>query len=641
MPNFTIGTAGHAGHGKTALINALTDYNSNKPFEERRIKQSATQDLIFSYITLPSETVCDVVDVPGYKKYINVMIAGLGGVDLVLLVIDAGKGIEVQTREHFEIIKLLEIQVCIPVISRIDMVPPEQVDETEKNVKDFLKGSLFEKLPVVKVSSQTGEGIEKLINLIDKIPKSLVRRDIEGSFRMPVDRILTIPGAGAAVAGTIYQGATEPERTVEILPTGKRGKIRQIRVYDTFKDKAEAGQRAVLNISKIDLRDVRAGDQVIRPGLMKTTQDLDVKLYVLPSSPNPVKNKVNVNVHIASGEAFGKVILLDRETLEPGESGYARIVLEKGIGTLPGDRFILRTTSGIYTWGGGKVIDAHPTHHRRFDKSVVEMLKLKDEGSSEELAVNIMDREPHSLYNQEMLASALSLSLEETGTLIKEMQKTEKLYRNASGKFQLLSIIEKLADNVTDILKKLQKLEPEKLGRHPDEVKRNLQKVDSGMFREILVYLKEQGRIVEKNGLLVTSDFSPELTPELQKVYDWIQEEFKASDFSPPTRGDLHLNKKVSWKLIDHVIDYMVFRGELVAIDENIYFPPEKVKKAKRIIGNYIIKHGEITPAEARELLETTRKYIVPLLEYFDRIYFTRRKDSKRVLFREKVIVTD
>jgi selenocysteine-specific elongation factor len=637
MSNYLIGTAGHVGHGKTTLIKALADTNAEKINNENR--QKSTKYLDFTHFTLSTEKVCSIIDVPGYKKYINDVIAGLGGVDCVLLAVDAEEGIMQQTREHFEIIQLLDVQACIPVITGIDKVERNVVNEIEKNIKDLMKGSSYTKSTVMKVSAITGEGIDKLISAIEKTLNKLTPRDTEGSFRMPVDQVYNLPGVGTVVTGSIYQGATEKERMVEILPTGKRGKVRHVQVYDRTCDKAEAGQRAVLNISKIEERDIRRGDQVIRPGLMKPTLDLDTRVEVLASSPHPLKNKVKVRLHIATGETFGQIILLDRETLEPGESGYARILLETQIGALPEDRFIMRAPSGIYTWGGGKVIDPHPPHHRRFDKSVIDMLKLKDKGDNEVLVESIMKKEPYKLYNQEMLTAATYLSLEEAGVLISKMQKKDKLYRNTSGRFQLLSVMNKLADKTYDILEKLQDLQPDRLGRSLEEVKRNLSKVDSGLFREIIVYLKDNSKIQEKNGLLVTSDFSPELTPEQQEVYAWIVEEFNASDFTPPTKGDLHLNKKFKKPVIDHVIDYMIFTGELVSIDDNVFLTPGNLEKAKRIIGNYIIKHGGIIPGQVRELLGTTRKYVIPLLEYLDKTYFTRRKDGKRVLFRENIVV--
>jgi selenocysteine-specific elongation factor len=636
MPNYVIGTAGHVDHGKTALVKALTGIDADRLIEEK--ERGMTLDLGFAHITLPSGIVCGIVDVPGHEKYLKNMLAGVGGLDFVLFVVDAGEGIMAQTREHLEILQLLGIQDGIPVISKIDRVPKENLEQVENEFSEFLKGSFLEKSPVIRLSAQTGVGIDKLVAEIDKRVKKLTPRDKNASFRMPVDRVFTLPGIGTVITGTVYQGNTERERTLEILPTGRRGKVRQIQVHNQSADSVEAGQRAALNISKVEMRDVRRGDQVINPNSIRPTKDLDVKLEVLSSAPHPVKNKVKVRLYIATSEVFGKVILLDSDNLEPGESGYARIVLEEEVGAVSGDRFILRAPSAIYTWGGGKVLDPHPMHHRRFDKSMIEMLKLRDRGNEEDIAESVMNREPFRLFNQEMLSSAVSLSLEDTSALIRKLEKENKLYKSVSGRFQLKETMEMLAGKVLDVLNRLQELEPDRLGRIPEEVRRNLPNIESGLFREILIYLKENEKAREKNGLISTADFTPKLTPEQQKAHEWITKEFQVTSFSPPARGDLHKNREIKPAVIDKVLEYMVFSGELVPIDDNIYFTPDNLEKAKRIIGHYIIKEGGITPADARELLGSTRKYVIPLLEYLDKIYFTRRKDDRRVLFRESVM---
>jgi selenocysteine-specific elongation factor len=614
----------------------MTGIDADRLIEEK--ERGMTLDLGFANITLPSGISCGIVDVPGHERYLKNMLAGVGGFDFALLIIDANEGVKAQTREHLEILQLLAIKSGLVVITKIDKASEERLDEVENEIKLFLKDTFLEKSPVIRVSNVTGEGINELISELDKRIKTLKPHDEDAPFRMPIDRVFTMTGFGTVVTGTVYQGSTETDRNIEILPSGRKGKIRQIQVHGKNSDEAKAGQRVALNIARISPSEIRRGDQAVQPGIFKSTNNIDVKVEVLISAQKPLTNRSDVRVYIGTDEVFGRMILLEKDELQPGESGYAQIVLKNHVLTLEGDRFIIRSPSALFTWGGGIILEPHPTFHRRKDKQALEMLIIKEQGDPKILIDKIMNKEPYSLFNQDNLAAAISQTVSKTGEILREMDREGAIYLSSSGRFILSKTMNYLTDKVLEILDKLQNLNPTTLGRQPEEIKRNLPKMEDRLFREILMNLKNKNFIKERKGLISTSDFTPKLTQEQERVYRWVKNQFDKPGFTPPSKTDLLQNTQYNKQTMSEVIEYMIFANELLSIDDNILFKPEKVEQAKIMIGEYILNNGGITPAQAREILDTTRKYVIPLLEYFDSIYFTRRKDSTRILFRENVL---
>lgn len=639
MAHFVIGTSGHVDHGKTTLIKALTGIDADRLIAEK--ERGMTLDLGFAHIDLPSGTSCGIVDVPGHEKYIKNMLPGIGGLDYALLVVDAGEGIMPQTREHFEILQLMNVQGGLCVLTKADKVSPDQIKLRQNELRKLFTGTFLEKSEIIPVSSITGEGLSTLISKIDEGISKLTPRDEDALFRLPVDRVFTLPGFGVIVTGTVYQGQISVENNVIILPADKKAKIRKMQVHGKDVKIAFAGQRLALNLSRIDMEQLRRGDQVLSPGLLSVTNHLDVVIEVLKSSPHPLKNQEKVRLYITTQEIFSKVVLLDSHRLEPGEKGFARLVLDTPAAALSGDRFVIRAPSAIYTIGGGKILDTHPPMHRRFDKSTIEILRLMNGGDAMGILTKVMTREPYVIYNQDSLAAAVSLPLFRVSRLIEVMKEREECYFFPSGRFVLKNTFNMLCNKVLDVLDTLQNLEPGAPGRKQDEVRRNMPKMEERLFREIIITLKNENKIKEKNGRIAKADFIPTLGPEQKKCYEWMKDRFIEGGFTPPTRQELIAQKKFKKGVITDVIDFMLFCDEIVALDDSILFITEKLNEAKKKIGAALLEHGFLTAAQARDLLGTTRKYIIPLLEYFDKIYFTRREGDIRKLFRKNVIAQE
>ncbi len=637
MPHYIIGTAGHVDHGKTELIKALTGIDTDRLKEEK--ERGLTLDLGFAHIKLPSGIICGIVDVPGHKQYLKNMLAGVGGYDFVLLVIDCVEGIKEQTVEHLEIVEIMGIPAGVCVITKIDKASSELLEKRKDEISNFLKGTFLENSPIIPVSSVTGEGIMDLIKAIDKEIVKVSPKNKEGHIRLPIDRVFTKSGFGTIVTGTLYSGTISIDQKIEVLPPSLSGRVRNIQVYNRNVKQAFAGQRVALNLTKIESSKIRRGDEVLSPKVTKPTSNIDVKIKVLPSSPHPLKNRDKVQFFISTKRTFGHVILLDADEIPQGKEGFARIKLQSPVVAFYMDSFIIRSPSAIYTIGGGKVLDPHPQYHRRFDKKVIELLKIKEKQDTESLLNIVMDREPFVLYDQDSLAEALSMSLPDTIELINRLEKEGKIHRLTSGRIILKSTFERLLNNFIDVLKELQEIDPKLTGRHSEEVKKNLPSMEERLFREICIHLEKEGRIRKRDNHIILLGFKPKLNKEEKECISWIEKKFASSGFSPPSKKEILEQSPFKRNTVEEVIKYLVLEGKLVPISDNILMESEKIEKAKRIVGNFIVKHGVITPSQARQILSTTRKYVIPLLEYFDKIYFTRRTEKGRVFFRENIIV--
>ena len=635
MNNYIIGTAGHVDHGKSALIKALTGTDPDRLPEEKA--RGLTLDLGFAHLTLSNGIECGIVDVPGHEKYLKNMLAGVGGYDFALLVIDAGEGIMEQTREHLEIMELLEIKDGLTVITKIDRVEPEFVDMVEEEVVKFLKDTFLHDSPIARVSAFTGEGIESLRYLIEQRIVRIEPRSANTTFRLPIDRKFVKSGFGTVVTGTVFQGAIEVGDRVHILPSGTSGKVRQIQVNNEKVGKVVAGQRAALNIAGVDAYEIYRGDQVITPGTARATGRMDATVKVLTSSLHPLKNRTEVRLYVGATEVFAKVILLDRDELNKGEECFAQIVFEESITVFNNDKFIIRGPSAIYTIGGGTVLEPYPRKHRRYDKKALEILELKKHGDPVALLNKVMSREPLMLQSVESISGMISLPPQEIGPFIAKMKSEGDMLEISDGKMILSSIFKELEDKTLALFRELEENEYNRLGTRPEELKLNLPKMEDRLFRELLIHLKSTDKMKEKNGLLSRIGFYPRLDEDHQKCYEMMIKEFKQHSFKPPSIEELVESTGFSSDIINNVLQYLLFRNELVKISENIYFLNEQIEKARKKISGFIVENKGITPSEARKLLDSTRKYIIPLLEYFDRTYFTVRKDNKRVLMRKSI----
>ena len=424
--NIIIGTAGHIDHGKTTLIKALTGRETDRWEEEKR--RGITIDLGFTYFDLPDGNKAGIIDVPGHEKFIKNMLAGVIGMDLVLLVIAADEGIMPQTTEHLNILNLLGVKKGIVVLTKYDLIDPEWLELVKEDIKEALKESFLENAPMVEVSSKTGYGIEKLVEVICRQTETEVKeRDLNTIPRLPIDRAFSITGFGTVITGTLISGILKKGDEVEIYPVNKICKIRNIQVHSNDADKAYAGQRTAINLSNIKKTEIYRGCVIAPVNSMKNTMMLDVKLNLLKSSRRIVENRSRLHLYTGTSEILCRVVLLDREELSPGESCYAQLRLEEEIAVRRGDKFIVRFYSPMETIGGGEIIEPVPKKKKRFDDSLIEELKVKEKGSSTDVIEKIIRENSKLVPSVAEIAKITALTDEEIKNSVELLEEEEKL----------------------------------------------------------------------------------------------------------------------------------------------------------------------------------------------------------------------
>jgi len=421
MKHIIIGTAGHIDHGKTTLIHALTGRNTDRLKEEQ--KRGITIELGFTWFDLKDHTRCGIIDVPGHEKFINNMVAGVVGMDLVLMVVAADEGIMPQTKEHLDILGLLGIEKTILVLNKCDTVDEEWLGMMEEDVKEELKGTIMEGAPVAKVSAMTGEGIAELKELILKMVKDDVpEKDVNSIPRLPVDRVFSMPGFGTVVTGTLISGSISKNDVLEVFPVGKECKIRTIQVHETNQEKCEAGQRVALNLSNIHKDEIHRGCVIAPIGSMENSRLMDVKLTVLKDSKRNIKNRDRLHLFTGTSEILCRAILLDKDELEPGDTGLAELLLEEELATKRGDRFIVRFYSPLETIGGGVILEPNPRKKKRFNEEAIEELLKKESGSLADVCELNIRAETEDLITLKDLAKNMSHSAEELRPYLDELR---------------------------------------------------------------------------------------------------------------------------------------------------------------------------------------------------------------------------
>ncbi|MDD4170142.1 MAG: selenocysteine-specific translation elongation factor, partial [Desulfotomaculaceae bacterium] len=384
MKHLIIGTAGHVDHGKTALVKAMTGVDTDRLKEEK--ERGISIELGFTSLELPSGRKAGIVDVPGHERFIKHMLAGAGGFDLVLLVIAADEGVMPQTREHLDIIQLLQVKKGVVVLTKADLVDEEWLELVTEEVREFLQDTVLEKAPLVTVSAVTGQGIAALLELLDHVAEETESKTAAGTPRLPVDRVFSVTGFGTVVTGTLVAGQLRVGDMVKVQPAGLTARVRSLQVHGKKVEVAGAGQRVAANLAGLEVEQVSRGSVVAGTDSLVPSHRLDVHLLLLDSADRPLKNRERVRFHIGSGETLGRVVLLDREELAPGATAYAQVELEEMVAAVKGDRFVIRSYSPLWTIGGGTVIDAAPGRkHKRFRSEVLGALATRERGTPEEI----------------------------------------------------------------------------------------------------------------------------------------------------------------------------------------------------------------------------------------------------------------
>ncbi|MBM4351607.1 MAG: selenocysteine-specific translation elongation factor, partial [Deltaproteobacteria bacterium] len=503
MKHVILGTAGHIDHGKTSLVKALTGVDTDRLKEEK--ERGITIELGFTFLDLPSGIRLGIVDVPGHERFVKHMVAGAWGIDLVALVIAADEGVMPQTKEHLDICTLLKVKKGLIILTKMDLVDQELLEMVKEEVTEAVRNTFLKEAPILTVSSTTGEGIPRLISVLDDLSKEVEERSSDGLFRLPIDRVFIMKGFGSVVTGTVVSGGIALGETVEVLPSGREGKIRNIQVHNQSVEKAEAGQRAAINIQGIDTSEVNRGDVLARPRTLTPTRIIDAYLEYLPDAARPLKNRTIQRFHIGTNLAAASIYLMNREELLPGEGGFVQLRLDRPIVALPQDRFVIRGSSAIQTCGGGVVLDTHPDKHKRFSGEVVSDLTLLRDGSGEEvLRQHILHSGTGGMILDDLL-KRVAMAPNEAQVILRRMIGKRELILIDPERLKVIdfSQYQGLKEIVLSQLKEFHVRFPMKSGLAKEELRTKLPPaVDIKLFQILTGELIQSGRIVlEKDKL--------------------------------------------------------------------------------------------------------------------------------------------
>lgn len=635
MKHIIVGTAGHIDHGKTTLIKALTGRETDTLREEK--ERGISINLGFTFFDLPSGKRAGIIDVPGHEKFIKNMLAGISSIDIVLLVIAADEGIMPQTREHFEILQLLDVKKGIVVLTKADLVDEEWLSMIKEDIRKEFKGTFLEDAPMHSVSSKTGAGLEALIKNIDEFTEEVEAKDTQGHFRLPVDRVFSVSGFGTVVTGTVISGSIKEGQTIEVYPSKVVSKVRGIQIHDQPAKIAEAGQRCAVNISNVKVSDVGRGDVVSVENLMEPSLMVDCKLYYLKSASRPLENRQRVRLYHGTSEIICRVVILDKEQVEPGEEAYVQLRLEKPLTAQRNDRYVIRSYSPMDTIGGGSIIEPLAKKAKRFNEEYIEELKIKESGKTESILENTIKKLSEGYPRAVDILKALGKNEENIENKLEMLINDKKIVKFDTGDKAIYLHNEFIGEKVAELenlLSKYHKENPLKWGISKEEIKNKIfgkaikQKIYDQMI-EMLI----NSQIINMHGSFISlPDFTINYTKDQKLIRENIIKAFKAAKFSPPKYNELEAAQNDS-KNFKMVFESIMDEGALIKVSEDCFFLLEDYNRVKDLIIRFITDNGSITLAQLRDKLDTSRKYAMALIEHFDSIKLTKRLEDKRVLY--------
>lgn len=637
MKNIIIGTAGHIDHGKTTLIKALTGRNTDRWEEEQR--RGITIDLGFTYFDLPGGDRAGIIDVPGHEKFINNMVAGVVGMDLVLLVIAADEGIMPQTREHVDILHLLGIEKSIIVLNKCDLVDEEWLELVEEEVREELAGTFLEHAPVAKVSAATGQGLEELIQIIEKMTEDdLTPKDIHTIPRLPVDRVFTLSGFGTIITGTLVSGTIHKEDTLEMYPVGKECKIRSIQVHGTDRDVCYAGQRVAINLSNVKKKEIARGCVLAPKNSMKNTDLLDVKLNVLDSSMRVLTNHSRLHFFTGTSEILCRAVLLDKEEIGPGESGYVQLRLEEEIAVRRGDKFVVRFYSPMETIGGGVILEPNPGVKKRFHQDVIDELKRKESGSVADVIELHIREHGKTLITLAELAKMTALSeqeIQEAAEELKSQGQIQEFQLKKDTWFWHADSRRAATEEILAALTAYERKYPYRYGMKKAEVQGiYFQKIRPNLFDRIIEFLEEEGCVKRGGEFLCTPDYQVRKDGVFDQVSSVLLDTFKKARFDFVRYSEISL-PKVERETGDDILNILLVEGSVVKVTEDMYTLKDYMEEARQAISAHLADDPVITIAQVRDMFQTSRKSAKPILEYMDSIKVTKKTgaESERVAY--------
>jgi len=634
MDHVIVGTAGHIDHGKSALVRALTGTDPDTLPEEKA--RGMTIELGFVFLDDPAYAKQIVfIDVPGHEKFVKTMAAGASNIDAALFVIAADDGISVQTREHFDILKLLGIRLGAVALTKSDLVDAARIAELTATVRNFVRGSFLAEAPILPVSAVTGAGIAEVKATLQELGLRVAPRPDSGVFRMPVDRVFTMPGFGTVAAGTILSGAVRAGDRIEIYPEGLKTRVRGLQVHKSKADVSSIGKRTALNLQDVRKEDLRRGQVAAAEGSLIPTARLDARLDVLESAGRDIKHRERVRLHIGTDEVMARLAILGGQTVVPGASSPVQIVLERPTVALPGDRFVIRSFSPLVTIGGGHVLDASPGKHKRFSGRVLEGLE-KLGGTSRDAVEQMVFQSGGVPQGVHEISLKLGRSEPEVAEVVADLLSDGSLIaivRERPEKFLHKTVYTQLSDELVAGVRAYFETNPFRPTMPFSDVRAEfLEESDAPALKLILDQLIDKGVLYRKEAEIGLAGREAKANPVQDDLRARIEGIFRIARFAAPLEDEVFSRLDLNLTLFKKTLDGLIRDGRLVRLAPKVTYHREALEAAREAVAGLIERHGSVTIAELRDRLNLSRKYAQAILEYFDKTGLTKRVEDRHVL---------
>lgn len=632
--NVIVGTAGHIDHGKSTLVRKLTGIDPDRLPEEK--EREMTIDLGFAPFMLKNGQRVGIIDVPGHERFVKNMVAGSTSIDVVLFVVAGDDGIMPQTREHLQIMNLLNLKRGIVVMTKADVADPEMADLVAEEIREMTKGTFLEDAPHVRVSSVTGAGFDTLIDLINKFVMETPPPDTSGIFRMPIQRIFSAKGFGTVITGVPVSGKLKVGDTIEILPLGRSVRVRSLQAYKCDVPEIRAGHSSALAVTDVEVAEINRGDAAATPGYFKALPYFDAELNYLMENRRPLKHLTPVRVNVGTKEAVGRVAILDKREMQAGERAFVQIRCDEPIVVGAGDRFILRLQSPVITIGGGRVLTPDETRQRRFGEAVPEIFierqsAMDDPRRRVEVELKAGGK---TLYDVAELAKAAKQPPDYVKGVVEELRAGKQLREFRHGKFMHLSAFEEVGEGLLAHVERFHRQHPLKAGIPKLELAREAALADE-LFAAELEALAAAKKLAEENGRFKLTGFEPKLSRDDAEAARVVEQIIYDGRYAAPSKEELFGKVKFTKDRAQRVLDVLADRGAVLLLKDGVLLHKDRMEEARKMVVDEIKKAGGIDPARAKDLLGTSRKFVIPILERFDEMGVTVRVENKRLLKKE------
>ena len=633
MKQIILGTAGHIDHGKTSLIKAVTGTDTDRLKEEK--ERGITIELGFASLDLPNGQHVGIVDVPGHEKFVKNMVAGATGIDIVVMVIAADEGVMPQTREHMEICTLLGIKHGFVALTKIDMVDEEWLELAMEDVRDFTAGTFLENTPIVPVSAVKEQGLQEFSRVLETICNQVPERSMSSLFRLPVDRVFTMKGFGTVITGSLISGRVQVGDTVMIYPSMITSKVRGIQVHNQGVNMAEAGQRTAINFQGLEKAAINRGEMLALPGTLKPSFMVDLQLQYLASNKKPIKNRTRVRFHTGTSEVMGYLILLEQQELPPGQTVVAQLRLDSPVAIVKDDRFVVRSYSPVRTIGGGYVLNPAPQKHKRLKPEIIQGLQDLTNDDPDVIISYHIEQGGYRGVSFSHLKIMTNLPDKQLEIQLQHLLSQKAIIQTDKENriFIHQSTFDTLKQKFTEHLTDYHSTNPLKAGMPKEELKSKFPLLtDAKLFNQVLNQMIKNQQIVQEENTVRLENHRVFLGQDQADIRKKIIKIHQTGGLQPPYFRDVIKELDADPKHVQDVLRLLVEEGQIIKTKDDLYFDAKAVEKLKTKLVEFLKTNGDITTPQFKEMTGVSRKYVIPLIEYFDAKNVTLRVGDSRKL---------